>query len=243
MTLSPDPWLAQLFGCPVWRVAGEDTMLPWPAPAEEPNAFFYAKLPTRSVAQVGALTAAGFRIVDVNLTLDRPATAPVASVLPAGLAVAPFQPGWQAAILDIAASCFVYSRFHLDPHVAPALANEIKRAWIENYCRGRRGDGLLVALVDGQPAGFLAVLAATVHGQTCRVIDLVGVAKSFQGRGVGRALVDAFLREAAGRCDQVRVGTQAANIPSLRLYEQAGFRMADSSYVLHAHYRQGVRLT
>jgi hypothetical protein len=33
----------------------------------------------------------------------------------------------------------------------------------------------------------------------------------------------------------MRVGTQIANIPSLRLYERLGFTMAESAYVLHAH--------
>ena len=33
----------------------------------------------------------------------------------------------------------------------------------------------------------------------------------------------------------VRVGTQIANIPSLRLYESLGFRIADTHYVLHYH--------
>jgi hypothetical protein len=31
------------------------------------------------------------------------------------------------------------------------------------------------------------------------------------------------------------VGTQAANIPSLRLYESFGFRVCETAYVLHAH--------
>ena len=33
----------------------------------------------------------------------------------------------------------------------------------------------------------------------------------------------------------LRVGTQVANVPSLRLYENCGFRVAESAYVLHGH--------
>ena len=97
----------------------------------------------------------------------------------------------------------------------------------------------MVAEWDGVPVGFLAVLAAEVKGCSCRVIDLIGVSNSHQGRGGGRELVDYFRQLYAGKCDLLRVGTQVANIPSARLYERCGFRLAESAYVLHAHVKDG----
>jgi ribosomal protein S18 acetylase RimI-like enzyme len=144
-------------------------------------------------------------------------------------------PVHHCAVLDIAGSCFVYSRFHLDPKIAPETAHAIKRAWVRSYLEKTRGEQLLVALRDGKPVGFLAVLATTAHGEPCRVIDLIGVDQAYQGHGVGRALVGHFLAESVGRCAILQVGTQAANIPSLRLYESLGFRVCKTAYVLHAH--------
>jgi len=67
------------------------------------------------------------------------------------------------------------------------------------------------------------------------VIDLVAVAPDAQGRGVGTALVTAFVREASPNSDVLRVGTQIANVPSLRLYTRLGFRIAGSAFVMHLH--------
>ena len=37
----------------------------------------------------------------------------------------------------------------------------------------------------------------------------------------------------------LRVGTQAANTPSVRLYESLGFRLSQAQFVLHHHGRGG----
>jgi ribosomal protein S18 acetylase RimI-like enzyme len=137
--------------------------------------------------------------------------------------------------VEIAGTCFRYSRFHLDPRVPREIADRIKREWIRNYATKRRGERLLVASLEGRPAGFLAVLASESGGQRIRTIDLVGVAAWAQRRGVGRALVEAFIAASRGVCDVMQVGTQAANIPSMRLYETTGFCMSRSQYVLHGH--------
>jgi GNAT superfamily N-acetyltransferase len=123
--------------------------------------------------------------------------------------------------------------------VPEGLANLIKRAWIENYMAGKRGSALYAASSGGTVVGFLAVLEATVRNRLCAVIDLIGVARDQQGRGVGAELISTFIRDWQGRAAELLVGTQAANIQSVRFYENNGFRMVESNLVLHAHYRNG----
>ncbi|MDD1662940.1 MAG: GNAT family N-acetyltransferase, partial [Methanomicrobiales archaeon] len=142
-------------------------------------------------------------------------------------------------LLDIAGSCFVHSRFHADPLIPKAFADTVKQKWIANSLSGKRGEGVFVAETGGRPVGFLAVTAAGDAGDRVRVIDLIGVDRGFQGRGAGSSLVASFINDSAGACDRLRVGTQIANIPSLRLYEKFGFRIAGASYVLHAHVDAG----
>ena len=139
----------------------------------------------------------------------------------------------------IAGSAFVYSRFHLDPHFPDEWANRIKREWIRSYCEGRRGECLLVAHQGGRISGFLAVLLADIGGKRAAVIDLIAVDADRRGQGVGAALVGHFLTEWEGRADVLCVGTQIANTASLRLYQQSGFSIAESSYVMHGHLRDG----
>ena len=89
---------------------------------------------------------------------------------------------------------------------------------------------------DNRPrrAGFLAAAVTAHDGVQAAAIDLVGVAIEQQRSGVGRALVRQFAAHYSG-CAQIIVGTQAANVPSLRMYEGLGFRAARSTYVLHRH--------
>ncbi len=181
------------------------------------------------------MTELGFNVVDVNVTLERTPGSQSSSSVGNSISVQQATPQDHEDVLNIAANCFVYSRFHLDPLLTQEMANMVKREWVRNYVKGKRGEALLVAKLDGKPVGFLAVLANKDSNGSCRVIDLVGVAPAHQGRGVGRAIVDHFIASSDGLCDSLRVGTQAANIPSLRLYESCGFRVADTTFVLHAH--------
>lgn len=238
-----DRWLSEVMERPVWRVLPDKPDIDLLSVAGRRTAFFYTRVPTSRVAHVGQLMQAGFRVVDVNITLERAPAHASSKHNFRDIQVVDYKPEYETAVLQIAGSCFVYSRFHLDPHVGHDLANMIKRAWVQNCCRGKRGDHLFIATMANRPVGFLAALATRVDDQACCVIDLVGVAPEAQGRGVGRALVEAFLCHYAGRCDRFRVGTQAANIRSLRLYEKVGFQICQTDYVLHAHCREGTIVT
>jgi ribosomal protein S18 acetylase RimI-like enzyme len=242
MKVEADTWLAEIFRQEVFRVSpgptGDDVAAVQAhlQRREGRDAVYYTKLPTARVDQVKALTKLGFSIVDVNLTFERDAAVPAE---PPSVPIREARPADHPRLLEIAESCFVYSRFHLDPLVPNHVANAIKRAWVENYLLGRRGECVRVAEDAGQPVGFLAVLPATCRGRSARVIDLVGVDRRTQGRGVGKSLVADFVGSCPQACELLRVGTQAANIPSIRLYEGSGFRLADSAYVLHAHVKGG----
>ena len=103
------------------------------------------------------------------------------------------------------------------------------------YVHGSRGEALLVARLAGRVAGFLAVIGSGPADARVRAIDLVAVDTAAQGRGVGQALVQAFVSRFAGSSERLQVGTQVANAPSLRLYQKLGFEIRRSAYVMHYH--------
>jgi GNAT superfamily N-acetyltransferase len=222
VAIRADEWLGAILGCPAFAVDGAADAVGLE------SAFLYAKVAADGPEDVAALEDVGFRVVDANVTLVRDteeqATVDVA------IDVSPLRAGETDAVLDIAESCFRYSRFHLDPQLPSAVADRIKREWVASYVTGRRGVELLVARV-GVPIGFLAVLA----DGDARVIDLVGVAPDRQGAGAGAALVSAFVERHRRTAGTLRVGTQIANVPSLRLYSRFGFRVEQGRYVLHRH--------
>jgi ribosomal protein S18 acetylase RimI-like enzyme len=221
-----DTWLGEVMRRPVFRVEGTGALGEL---AERRPGFYFAKVATDQIEDVAQLSRLGFVVVDTAVTFEQPADAVVAAPVLAGVEVGPLIASDVEAVLAIAGTAFRYSRFHLDPAVDPTLAHHIKRAWIESYVHGRRGDGLLVARRAGRPAGFLAHLQAGDHG----VIDLIAVAAEAQGTRLGSALIAAFVDHY--RPHDRRVGTQISNLPSIKLYTKHGFTLARSQYVLHLH--------
>ena len=251
-----DAWLAAVCGYPVFAIedlpGAGDRGPAWVPPgsalattivdgimthaADHAGALYYAKVPTHRVDVVRALGCAGLYVVDVGLTFARAAASPLPEP-PAGSAITvmPAVAGHHPDCLRLAGQAFDRSRFHLDPEMPRAVADRIKQAWITSYVERRRGEELLVALLEGHVVGFLAVLAARFRGAPSRVIDLLAVDPRRRGRGIGQALVRAFAERHAPRATHLVVGTQAANIPSIRLYEKLGFSVASSTHVLHMH--------
>jgi ribosomal protein S18 acetylase RimI-like enzyme len=225
VSLTEDPWLSGVLGRPVWALDGDRS-------GDAPG-FYYAKVPVDDVGRVRRLTEQGFAVVDVNVTLAR-RSGPVGPGAGA-VAVEPARSEHHAALVQIAGSCFAYSRFHLDPDIPDELANHVKREWLRSYVDGRRGVELLAAHENGAPVGFLAVL----ERDGARVIDLVGVARSAQRRGIGSALVAEFVARHGAPGRDLVVGTQVANVPSLRLYAAHDFAVSSSAYVLHRHVGNG----
>lgn len=241
MKINIDHWLSGIFGYDVINVSlardeSPESEAIFSADSHLQRALYYTKVPVTSVTQVGALTAAGFRVIDVNVTFER-LPAPVLNA-DSSVTVRDIESKDRSAVLDIAGSSFVYSRFHLDPLIPKALADTVKREWIANYIRGRRGERLLVAELNGGPAGFLALLVTSVPEKT-GVIDLIGVDKHLQGRGIGRRLVEYHIQDSVGKYSRLIVGTQIANIPSVNLYARCGYHVTSSTYVLHAHVQEG----
>ncbi|WKZ36513.1 MAG: GNAT family N-acetyltransferase [Anaerolineales bacterium] len=238
MRFDLDTWLGGLFGCEVFRgsLDKDETLEPGSVFSEgllPRRAFYYAKVPVTSVAQVGALTTAGFRVIDVNVAFERQ---PQDISSNETIIIRDVKPEDETDVLKIAESSFIYSRFHLDPQVSKELADKIKREWIANYIRKQRGERLLVAEINGKPVGFLAIL---VTNEKIGVIDLIGVDKNMQAQGIGKRLVQFHINDAAGKYSRLLVGTQIANIPSMRLYQTCGYKISNSTFVLHAHVNEG----
>ncbi|TLG77600.1 GNAT family N-acetyltransferase [Methylocystis sp. B8] len=249
MRVEKDNWLSDALGVSSWKALGMTTAV---SPAEiqaglfdragQGAAFFSTRIPTRDVVVVTNATRAGFSVVDVNVTFDWENRATCASGIDKNrnsiVKIEIANAGDAAAIEAIASHCFTFSRFHLDPAIGLDRANEVKRQWARNACRGRAS---VVYVVRQQNAvtGFLAVLENKSSRGTDAIIDLVGVDAAHQGRGAGQALGRMFVDQWRDRAVRLRVGTQISNIPAMRLYEAIGFRVAETSYVLHAHVKNG----
>ena len=86
-----------------------------------------------------------------------------------------------------------------------------------------QGD-VLVATIAGRPVGHIQCVAAGRPGEL--EIKNMAVDPAVQGRGIGRALVEAVLSDARRRgLASVRVATAAADVGNLRFYQRHRFRL------------------
>lgn len=83
---------------------------------------------------------------------------------------------------------------------------------------------VLGAFVDGALVGIagIAPLAAP-DCPDCGVLWGVYVRHEMRGRGLAQAIIDAALRAARGRYDEIRLRVKAGNTPARALYARLGF--------------------
>lgn len=228
-----DEWLSLVLGCSAFLVYGQRSEI-YGIMKEAEKGFYFAKVSTDRVDILRELEQEGFRVVDTVVTLIRQPSPREHFTFPKSVREA--EPQDASALLDIAGSAFCYSRFHLDPEILNETANRIKQAWLGSYLAGTRGK-LLVSARNGTVTGFLAVMRETegqwTGSKPTMVIDLIAVGRAYQGQGIGKDLVSAFISSYPEH--PLKVGTQAANVPSLALYQRMGFKIVMTEYVLHLH--------
>jgi ribosomal protein S18 acetylase RimI-like enzyme len=227
----PDPWLSRIIGRPALRLTMTDAPSDdWKKRLKSDDLLVTAKLPADQVADANFLQDLGFHTIDTALTFETPRL----SAAPSDRNVRFAHASDREAVARLAGTAFVYSRFHLDPALPKTLANKVKATWASNFFAGQRGDGMVVAERDGVVAGFLQLLWAG----PVLVIDLIAVSPQATRQGHARAMLAFAAANGTGdmrRPEGFRVGTQAANAPSVRLYESLGFRFTDAQFVLHHH--------
>ena len=130
-------------------------------------------------------------------------------------------------LIDLAGD-FRFSRIFLDHNIPEDKAIDLWRQSIRNYCHGR-SDGLVVCLFNGNPCGFIAL---DFKDSKTIFLDVVGVLKSFRRRGLFRAMSDRIIDRYSGS-HNIFVETQLLNKDALLSYQNAGFRMHSSKYILH----------
>ncbi len=234
-SIAYDPWLSKQMGRPCYQLRYTNTLTGDVCNALskllEAGAFVTAKVSTEDIQIVGQLESIGFRLVDTAVTLETEILghAPLSAVT-----VREARTEDRLIVEELARSSFRFTRFHLDPCVDRKIASEIKAQWAGNFFRGERGDFMVIAEHAGEICGFCQLL---LHDEKQTLtIDLIAVGQAHRGVGAATAMIF-FTPPSCGPLKRRQVTTQVANIPSLRLYEKAGYRVARSHYVLHAQGR------
>jgi dTDP-4-amino-4,6-dideoxy-D-galactose acyltransferase len=174
---------------------------------------------------------AGFHLVDVRLDFSmKIAHGRKLAGSTSGLTIRQWDEGDLPALETIAATAYRDTRFWHDQNFPRERVADLYRQWIINSCRGF-ADMVFVAEHEGQPVGYITCGSDAAAGGR---IGLVGVKSDSQGKGVGRALVDAATDYALTRgWTRLDVATQARNISAQRLYQSQGFTTSSTSLWYH----------
>jgi dTDP-4-amino-4,6-dideoxy-D-galactose acyltransferase len=234
--INRDEWLAQILGKDAFCISVSQELLASQEYRNElkqllecKNIFIYAKVPTTSLAAVQFLEQNGFRLVDTNILFQKERSEK--PILKGLCTLRNARPTDEQESVELASKSFQLSRFHLDPLISREAADRIKGEWVRNYFRKKRGDYMILAFVEEKLAGFLQLINGPDRILT---IDLIAVDPDQRRKGIGNDLIVHAETEFV-QFAQIKVGTQIANVPSLRLYENLGFRVVNSQYVFHFH--------
>jgi dTDP-4-amino-4,6-dideoxy-D-galactose acyltransferase len=148
------------------------------------------------------------------------------------------------ALLKIARSGYVDSRFYYDGHIPRPLCDAFFETWTLQSCAGG-ADQVLVAHESKtaartrkrtvNPVGYVT-LHADRKSRSGR-IGLIAVAPAARGKGIGTRLIDGTLAWAAQqKLKSLTVVTQGRNIAAQRLYQRRGFIMQSLQLYYHKWY-------
>lgn len=118
------------------------------------------------------------------------------------------------------------TRIQNDPLISKRVADQFFAEWIANSVKKKVASEVLVWIEGKKPVGFATIKKT---GQ----IPLVGVEKTFQGRGIAKKLVEACLeRLSRWGVKEAFIDTQLDNIGALRAYSGVGFKVKKSYITL-----------
>jgi len=196
--------------------------------------FIQTKVSTQAINSINFLERIGFFLIDTNITLKKEIdlrhikdTKQESQDIEIRFAKDCDREG----TVSVASNTFIYSRFHLDPWFSNELANKIKAQWVSGYFDGNRGEQMVIASFDNKIIGFLLILKPV---NDHFIIDLIGVDKNHQRRGIAKKMID-YAILVNSDINHVIVGTQIGNVPSIKLYQKMGFFMDYAKYVFHLH--------
>ena len=189
-------------------------------------------------AQIHAVEASDFRLMDTLVYYERSLSQPLPEILPSGGSVIrPARPEDANSVGEIAGAAFsnYIGHFHADPRLKAADADGAYIDWARNSVLGQSDlDEAWVVTQDGRLGGFLTLRR---NDQSESEIILNAVHPDLQRRGLyERLLQQAFLSGQKSGAERLIVSTQLNNFPVQRAWAKTGFRLTKALHTFHKWY-------
>lgn len=229
-TIRLDSFATGVLGYPVYELASADE---WPLLQErafKESLMAYAFVAVSDKEKLAWFLKQGWQLVGTNVQMEK-TTSHLYQNQPAGVMFRLACQQDEDQVAGIARKSFVCSRWHRDSKINNELANKIKEEWARNYWRGRRGQYMVVAEVEGRMVGFNQLIK---RDDGVLAIDLIAVDEKYRGKGVAGGMIS-FAVANCGPMTKLVVGTQLTNIASLKMYQRSGFCVVGALHIFHCH--------
>lgn len=197
-------------------------------------------LPMEAIRGIQALEASGFQTMDILVTWLYEHGKQKLSDYPDRCIIRGARPGDEAPLVELAREAYTDTpdRFHADPHLPQERSNALYAEWIRNSFLGKLADYIVVAEVDGKPAGYTTLRLEGTHNGLSNVctggLILSAVAPWAEGKGVYTSMINGGMKWFEAQGVQVsHLGTQVNNYPVQRAWARLGFRLVKSGPSLH----------
>jgi dTDP-4-amino-4,6-dideoxy-D-galactose acyltransferase len=193
------------------------------------------ELPPRGLARLVEAAALVGIYADDRVVFEKHLTGRKASPTPEGVRLSSYPVGPPSpGLVTLGLQAGEHSRFRRDPRFTEAAFVRLYSEWVRRSALREVCSEVLVAETaargSAEPAGFLTLSMERDEAS----IGLIAVSPIARNSGIGTALMRGAetLAYQAG-CRIVRVMTQHSNDAACRLYERAGYTLAQRSFIYH----------
>lgn len=225
------PWDSEFLGFPVGTVTSSPGGEALPALVARARAqgyrLLYLVVPPDDPAGQATARAQGGLLVDRKVTYLRVVPSQPEPVEDADIvAVTAYTPALRSLTLQSG----IYSRFRLDPNVAPGVFENLYTTWMQKSLSGQLARTVLAYPSAGPELGML-----TLGEQQGRAdIGLMAVAAAARRGHIGQRLVAvACGLTVSWGLRELQVVTQLENEGACRFYEKCGFHQEKVNYIYH----------
>lgn len=133
-------------------------------------------------------------------------------------------------LLDLAIQSGIYSRYHVDKHIATQKFEEMYCVWMIKSTQKVMAKEVLVQRKNDEIAGFVTLAEKGDRAN----IGLIAVDPVRRQQGIGKTLLTtAESWFATAGYASINVITQGDNIPACKLYESCGYTIESVEYFYH----------